>query len=24
MRATVDNQHRERVLDGEHVYLLRL
>lgn len=24
MRATVDNQHGERVLDGEHVYLVRL
>ena len=24
MRATVDNQHGERVLEGEHVYLLRL
>ena len=24
MRATVDNQRGERVLDGEHVYLLRL
>ena len=24
MRATVDNQHSERVLDGEHVYLLKL
>ncbi|TNE27916.1 MAG: dehydratase [Alphaproteobacteria bacterium] len=24
MRATVDNQHGDRVLEGEHVYLLRL
>ncbi len=24
MRATVENQRSERVLDGEHVYLLRL